>query len=50
MATKVSGVLSFKLTEFRRATGSLQQIEPMEFARNETSVYSADYVSIRVIK
>jgi len=50
VATKVSGVLSFKLTEFRRATGSLQQIEPMEFARNETSVYSADYVSIRVIK
>lgn len=50
VATKVSGVLSFKLTEFRRAKGSLQQIEPMEFARNETSVYSPNFVSIRVIK
>lgn len=47
--TEVSGVQNFRLTEFRRATGSLSDIEPMVFARNEVSVYNPDIVDVTVI-
>lgn len=47
--TEVSGVQNFRLTEFRRATGSLSDIEPMVFARNEVSVYNPDVVDVTVI-
>lgn len=47
--TEVSGVQNFRITEFRRATGSLSDIEPMVFARNEVSVFSPDFVDVTVI-
>ena len=47
--SEVAGVQNFRLTEFRRATGSLAEIEPMVFARNEVSVYNPDVVDVTVI-
>jgi hypothetical protein len=47
--TEVSGVQNFRITEFRRATGSLSDVEPMVFARNEVSVFNPDIVDVTVI-
>ena len=47
--TEVSGVQNFKLTEFRRSTGSLSTLEPLQFARNEISVFDTDYYSVKVV-
>jgi len=47
--TQVSGVQSFRLTEFRRSVGSLSTIEPMTFARNEISVFDINYYKITVV-
>jgi len=46
--TQVSGVLNFTLTQFRRSTGSLSAIEPLQFARNEISVFNTNYYSVTV--
>ena len=48
--TEVSGVHDFKMTTFRRQSGSLADVEPMVFARNEVSVYDTQYVSIKVVR
>jgi hypothetical protein len=50
LITEVSGVQNFRLTEFRRSTGSLSTIEPMSFARNEVSVYDANLINIRIAR
>jgi len=47
--TEVSGVQSFKMTDFRRSSGSLMAVEPIVYRRNETSVFSTDYYSIEVV-
>lgn len=46
--TEVSGVQNFKLKEFRRSTGSLSTIEPIQFARNEISIFDTNYYSVVV--
>jgi len=48
--TEVSGVQSFKLSVFRRATGALADVEPMVFARNEISVFDTAFINIKVVK
>jgi hypothetical protein len=50
VANEVSGVQSFKLTAFYRSTGSLSDIEPLVFARNEISVFDTSLVDIKVVK
>lgn len=47
--TEVSGVQNFKLTEFRRSTGSLATLEPLVFARNEISTFDTDYYKVSVV-
>lgn len=47
--TEVSGVQNFKLTEFRRSIGSLSTIEPLQYARNEISVFNTNYYKITVV-
>jgi len=49
LITQVSGVQNFILTEFRRSSGSLSLVEPVVFARNEISVFSANYYNIAVV-
>jgi len=46
--TQVTGVQKFRLTEFRRSSGSLSLIEPMMFARNEISLFDINYYNITV--
>lgn len=50
IVSEVSGVQSFRITEFHRNTGSLSLIEPISFARNEVSVYNPNIVEIKVSK
>jgi len=50
LITEVSGVQTFRMTEFRRNTGSLSTIEPMSFARNEVSIYDAALINIRIAR
>jgi len=47
--TEVSGVQGFKMTDFRRSSGSLLAIEPIAYGRNEYSVFSLDYYNIEVV-
>jgi hypothetical protein len=47
--TEVSGVQNFKLTEFRRSSGSLSTIEPIQFARNEIATFDTTYYKIKVV-
>jgi hypothetical protein len=50
LISEVSGVQNFKMTEFRRSTGSLSTIEPITFSRSEISTYDADLIDIRISK
>lgn len=43
----VTGVSSFRLSGFRREIGSLADIEPIFFAKNEISVFDSSYITIR---
>jgi hypothetical protein len=49
VATELAGIQSFRLTGFRRAVGSLAEVEIMAFAKNEVSVYDEDLVEIKVV-
>lgn len=45
----VSGVQSFKLSEFHRNTDSYSQIESLTFKANEISVYNSSLVNLKII-
>ena len=47
--SEVSGIQSFKLTEFHRSTNSYAQIEPMVFNSNEISVYDSSQINLKVV-
>ena len=49
--TEVAGIQpkSFRLTEFKRSSGALSDIEPIIFAHNEVSVYNPNYINIKII-
>jgi hypothetical protein len=47
LLVNVTGVASFRLTEFRRSLGSLADIEPIYFSKNEVSVFDSNYIAIR---
>lgn len=49
VVTEVSGVQNFRLTEFRRSSGSLSTIEPLVFARNEISIFDTNYYKVTVV-
>ena len=45
---EVSGVQSFRLSEFRRSAGALADIEPIAYFRNESSEYDTNLINIKV--
>lgn len=48
LRASVSGIQKFTLLEFRRLNGSVSDIEPLIFGRNEISEYDATYINISV--
>lgn len=46
----ISGIRSFKWTEFRRNTGSLTSIEPIIYAKNEISEFDPDLIDIKTVR
>jgi len=48
MISEIAGVQNVIFTEFRRASGSLSNIEPMIYNRNEVSEYDSTLVDLAV--
>jgi len=46
--TQISGIQTFRITEFRRAYGSLSLVEPLMYGRNEISFFDVNYYNITV--
>jgi len=46
----IAGIQSFKLTEFKRYLGSLSNIEPLFFNKNEIAKFDATLLNIRFVK
>lgn len=45
----VAGVQSFRLTEFRRSTGSLSDVEVLAYGANEISVFDETLINVKVV-
>lgn len=50
LLTSVSGIQTFRLTEFRRKLGALSDLEPILYEDYEISVLNNDYITLKTIK